>query len=209
MTTAKILITRDDPTIPDCSTIYGPDWHAPLPKLRPKLSAKIGIRWDGGIEWPWATITRVLGDDVWLKIQNTEHSESHGIASGAELKARREHLHMIEDSEAKIEELAHNMGVLIRLIPLCDEVDRCALMNHPPSVENVRQWANKLHDLCIAATGVFFFVEPLLSGKDRDMRRETLDPRPKAQIKSIHDAAEIIRKSTRDEAPPSGPTRHF
>src|SRR5436190_7927401 len=42
------FVSRDDLSVPDCTAIYGPSWHAPLPPLMPGMLVKLCLHAESG-----------------------------------------------------------------------------------------------------------------------------------------------------------------
>lgn len=169
MTTARKprpdLITRAE--APDCSRIYGPDWHAPLPTLFPGMVVKLGIRAESGTDWPWARVRRVLDKRIWVTVEHTASwlADEHGVEGGEEIEVRSEELHLAwtpEQAEHEAEaqekrEVEFHRLTLASASGLFRDVDRHLALDTLPTRRELEQWAERLEVLAE-------FLEPMQGG---------------------------------------------
>ena len=109
----RALVARDDPSIPDCSDLYGPGWHAPLPPITAGMVVKVCLRGPNDDEWPWATVLRVLDGRIRAVVKSLRRDgaprgpeaelhqmrpEAHGGGTGeVEIELRAEHVYVVWD----------------------------------------------------------------------------------------------------------------
>src|SRR5262249_3543500 len=91
---------------------------------------KLGIRTEGGVDWPWARVRRVLDARIWVTVGTThpELAEEHAVDAGDEMEVLPEEIHIAvtEEGQQRVSQRQEHARERTRLEITTDKTDALA-----------------------------------------------------------------------------------